>query len=81
MRYVRCKCRNREGWTSDSFQDCQGCPDCKTTFASHPDNHRPLQPHDWETVYNERTGKPYKRCKNCHEVDEESYKESNIKDI
>lgn len=80
MRQLRCKCGKREAWTTDNFQDCQGCPECGTTYAGHPDNHRPLQPHDWETKYNENTGKPYKRCKKCYEIDEESYKESKKKD-
>jgi len=78
MRTVRCKCGKRVGWTSDSFQDCQGCPECGTTYAGHPDNHKPLQPHEWKIMYNQNTGKPYKRCKKCYEVDEESFKESNI---
>lgn len=81
MRYLKCKCGKREAWTTDGFQDCQGCPECGTTYAGHPDNHRPLQPHDWGTQYNENTGKPYKRCKKCYEIDEESYKESKNKDI
>jgi hypothetical protein len=29
-------------------------------------------------MYNQNTGKPYKRCKRCNEIDEESFKESNI---
>ncbi len=77
MIYVRCKCGECQGWTTDGFQDCQGCTKCETTFASNPEHHKPLQPHDWKTKYNENTGKPYKTCKVCHEIDEESYKKSN----
>jgi len=79
MRAVRCKCGDKTGWTSDSFQDCQGCDICNTTFASHPDNHKELQPHEYITVYNESTGKPYKRCNKCHQSEIESYKLSMIK--
>jgi len=56
--------------------DCQGCEKCNTTYAGHPDLHEPLQPHDWGTKYNQNTGKPYKVCKKCSEIDDESYKES-----
>ena len=59
--------------------DCQGCEICQTTFAEHPDFHEPLQPHTWVVMYNQNTGKPYKRCTKCHQADIESYKESQIK--
>jgi len=75
----RCKCGDKIGFGSMPFADCQGCDICNTTFASHPDNHKPLQSHEWETMYNQSTGKPYKRCKNCYTADKESFKESHIK--
>jgi hypothetical protein len=78
MRTLRCKCGKKIAWTADSFPDCQGCSECQTTYASNPDGHRPLQPHVWGIKYNQNTGKPYKRCKNCFNVDEESFKESDI---
>lgn len=59
--------------------DCQGCEICGTTFAAHPDNHKPLESHTWEVMYNQSTGKSYKRCKKCYNADIESYKESQIK--
>lgn len=80
MRTLRCKCGEAIAWTTDNFQDCQGCEKCQTTYAGHPDNHRPLQPHTWKIMYNENTGKPYKRCEKCYAVDEESYKEARIPD-
>lgn len=61
-------------WTTDSPQDCQGCEKCGTTFAGHPDNHKPLQPHRWVINFNQNTGKPYKRCGDCNEIDKETYK-------
>lgn len=79
MRTLRCKCGDRIAWTTDNFQDCQGCPSCNTTYAGHPDYHKELQPHTWKIMYNQNTGKPYKRCEKCYEVDEESYRESRIK--
>jgi len=67
-------------WTTDSPRDCQGCEKCATTFAGHPDNHKPLQPHEWIVDFNQSTGKPYKRCGNCYQIDEETFKLSNQKD-
>lgn len=80
MRTLRCKCGDRTAWTTDGFQDCQGCPKCNTTYAGHPDGHKELQPHTWGTMYNENTGKPYKRCTKCYEIDDESYKEAKKRD-
>jgi len=76
MRTLRCKCGEGIAWTTDNFQDCQGCEKCQTTYADHQDGHRPLQPHIWKIVYNPNTGKPYKRCEKCYNVDEKSYKKS-----
>jgi hypothetical protein len=75
----RCKCGDKTAFGSMPFADCQGCEICNTTFASYPDGHKELQPHDWFITYNQNTGKPYKRCKNCHTADLESYQESQIK--
>lgn len=74
MRYLRCKCGEREMWTTDGVQDCQGCEKCGTTFSGHPDGHNPLQPHQWKTMYDQNTGLPYKRCEKCYHVDEVTYK-------
>lgn len=76
MRTLRCKCGDKIAYTSTGTQDCEGCEKCNTTFAGHPDNHKPLQPHTWKEMYNQKTGKPYKRCSKCYKADEESYKES-----
>lgn len=76
---LRCKCGEIVVHTSMGTQDCMGCEICGTTFAGHPDNHKPLQPHEWEVMYNQSTGKPYKRCKNCYQADEESFKEAQKK--
>lgn len=80
MRYLKCKCGKREMWTTDGVHDCQGCDECGTTYSSHPDYHKELQPHKWMTMYNENTGKPYNICELCYEIDKESYKLSKIKD-
>lgn len=73
MRYLKCKCGEHEMWTTDSPKDCQGCEKCGTTFAGFPDNYKPLQPHRWVVNFDQNTGKPYKRCGDCYEVDEETY--------
>lgn len=78
MRYMRCKCGKRTGFTSSGFQDCQGCEECGTTYSDHPDFHKPLQPHEWGEKFNQNTGKPYKVCTRCHKTDYESFRESKI---
>lgn len=80
MQYLRCKCGNVTAWSSMGTYDCEGCSECQTTLAAHPNNHRPLQPHKMVTSYNQNTGKPYKRCANCGHIDDETYKQSKIKD-
>mgnify|MGYP000940205575 CR=1 FL=1 len=77
MRYLKCKCGKKEMWTTDGLWPCQGCEECGTTFAGHPDGHKPLEPHQWGILFNEHTGNPYKYCVHCHHIDEKSYKESN----
>jgi len=71
MRRYTCKCGEAMILTSDSCQPCQGCKKCNTNFFKEE-----LQPHTWKIVYNQNTGKPYKRCSKCYTVDEESYKEA-----
>jgi len=80
MRTLRCKCGERTMWTTDSTWDCQGCPKCNTTYSGNPDGHKKLRPHTWGTMYNQNTGKPYKRCEKCGAIDEEEYKASGKKD-
>lgn len=71
MQYKRCKCGACERWdTGEAVHPCQGCDKCGTTYAGSPENHKPLEPHDWEPRYNERTGEPDKRmCKRCHKIE------------
>ena len=76
MRHLRCECGKATCMTSMGASPCQGCEECKTTYAEHPDYHKELQPHKWETKYNTNTGKPYKICSVCGSLDEESYKEA-----
>ena len=68
MRYERCKCGKVESWGSISTQDCNGCKECKTTLASHPDNHRQLEDHDYIKVkVDSDVGEAYKIiCSKCH---------------
>ena len=61
------------------MQPCEGCEKCQTTFAQHPDHHQPLIPHDWGVMYNQHTGKPYKRCKRCSYVEPQSYEKARKK--
>lgn len=77
MKGFQCKCGKIVGSnTGESFFDCEGCEECKTTFAHGPKWHRELKEHDWKIRYNETTGKPYKICKDCHHIDRESYEEA-----
>ena len=67
MRYARCRCGKAEAWTTDGFQPCQGCEECGTTYASHPDHHKEVQPHEWAVKFSRDTGEPsHRECVNCH---------------
>jgi hypothetical protein len=49
-----------------AYAPCDGCPDCKTTFASHPDFHNELKPHAFRPVYDRYTGaKTDEECRSC----------------
>lgn len=65
MQYYRCKCGNLESWGSDGTTPCRSCPKCGTTLAQHPADHRKPVPHQWQTLYDRNTGKPYKVCRVC----------------
>lgn len=71
MRYLKCKCGACERWDSgEAVAPCSGCKKCGTTFATHPDDHKPLQPHEWEPRYDPLTGKPERRmCARCHKIE------------
>lgn len=71
MRYLKCNCGACERWdTGEMVQPCQGCEKCQTTFATNPEGHRPLQPHDWRPRYNPATGEPDKRmCGLCYAIE------------
>ena len=66
MRNLRCQCGKRTAMTSMGMQDCEGCPECQTTFAGNPILHEPLQPHEWRPHYNSRTGEmDFQVCNKC----------------
>lgn len=71
MIYRKCECGKAERWdTGETVHPCQGCTTCGTTYASHPDGHKPLEPHDWEPRFNPQTGEPDKRmCKRCYAME------------
>ena len=48
-----------------SWHPSEGCEECRTTLATNPEDHKPMLEHYWVTKYDENTGKPYCRCKNC----------------
>lgn len=68
MIYRKCKCGKCERWDSgETVHPCQGCDECETTFAAHPDDHRPLKPHDWKPQFDRNTGNPSRRiCRRCY---------------
>ena len=78
MKYKRCKCGKMERWdTGEAVKPCEGCRECQTTFAEHPDDHKLLQPHDWEPRFNSRTGEPDRRmCRRCHAIEKVDQSES-----
>jgi hypothetical protein len=73
MQYRRCKCGARERWDSgETVHPCQGCEKCQTTFAQHPDDHKPLEPHQWAPRFDPQTGGPDRPiCAVCHAGDRE----------
>lgn len=75
----RCKCGSVIVSSSMGVRDCEGCDKCNTTLAFHPDYHKPREPHEWKDRYNQNTGKPYKVCNKCGEVDRQSYEQSKLK--
>lgn len=67
MRYYRCKCGSREQWSTDGIADCVICNKCNTTLAGGPEGHKThAAPHQFETYYDTKTGKPFKICLKCH---------------
>lgn len=68
MRYYRCKCGKRESWGSMPPDQCQGCPDCKTTLDEHPSSHRAPAPHEFVAtdVETDAGPQPLTRCRWCH---------------
>lgn len=70
MQHYRCKCGKATGFGSMGFQDCQGCDECGTTYAQHPDHHKKRIDHDWEDRYNSKTGKQDRKiCNRCGEME------------
>lgn len=68
MIYRKCECGKAESWESGMPPaDCSGCEECGTTYATNPEGHKPLAPHDWSMRYDVRTGKPDGRiCERCY---------------
>lgn len=67
MQYSRCKCGRITSWGSIGSSKCDGCSDCNTTLAQHPDYHEELMPHDLKIQYNVDTGKPdHYICRSCY---------------
>lgn len=68
MMHYRCKCGKSKAFGSDHPRPCQGCHECGTTLAMHPDHHKAVEPHDLKLYYSQQTGKPsHYRCKLCME--------------
>ena len=68
MQHYRCQCGKAEYFDSGMPpQDCQGCDECGTTYAQHPDLHKRRIPHDWKPQFNRDTGKPDRGyCRRCY---------------
>lgn len=67
MQTYRCKCGEALFHGSGMMpQPCQGCPKCNTTYAQSPDDHKTIEPHDYEIKY-DSDGTPYEWCRRCYE--------------
>lgn len=73
MRSYQCKCGFITGSSSMGFPACTTCEKCGSTLATGPDSHPEPIPHDWQTMYDENTGKPYRRCKRCMKREKQAY--------
>lgn len=71
MQYRRCKCGKAERWDSGwAVRECEGCGECQTTYAQRAEDHKPLQPHDYEPYYMGGSGpNPAQICKRCHHIE------------
>lgn len=69
MQFWRCKCGKQTIHESGcSPAPCEGCPDCGTTFAQYPSDHKTPERHDPAEEWVIRKGEPTKilRCQRCH---------------
>ena len=73
MKYYRCKCGKSESWGSLPPRPCEGCEECNTTLASHPDYHRSPDDHTFvETKVKIDGGHGIlTRCQYCHKTKDE----------
>jgi hypothetical protein len=67
MRKLRCKCGKEICFTSmGGVPECQGCHECKTTFAANPELHKPLQKHTPMKQFDKNTGEfSHFQCSRC----------------
>lgn len=79
MQTYRCECGESVAWGSMPPAPCSGCPKCGTrkewcpkvegepgkVYVPKAGNYRQPEPHDWQTRYDEMTGKPYEMCGRC----------------
>lgn len=66
MQYMRCKCGNRQCWTTMGASSCEVCEECGSTLGYGPNSHPEKTPH---RVHAEiRGGKVEARCLNCRQV-------------
>jgi len=68
MQYWRCKCGKRSLHESGMTpKNCQGCDECGTTYAQHPDDHKEKIPHDFEPRFDPITGNAARPvCRRCY---------------
>ena len=65
MKYYRCKCGKKTAWSTRGVQDCEGCKECGTTLAEHPEEHKPVADHAAVVYYRQTDGSPYLVCSKC----------------
>lgn len=68
MQFWRCQCGKSEKYESGMPpQACEGCDECGTTYAQHPDDHKPRIDHDWKPQFDRNTGEPGRPvCRRCY---------------
>jgi len=77
MIYYRCKCGDRQSWSSMGEPRCVVCDKCGSTLGTSPTDHLPVEPHRfsaWRWDIDQRTGVRFQvlYCTACTQKEQRS---------